>query len=44
MQQISCIKGKCFEKDTIEDELDSIYDKDNYAQRIELDILKRMIR
>ena len=43
-QKIICQKGKCFETDTIESEFDSIFEKSNLVDQIQLDIMRGMMR
>lgn len=43
-QKIVCQKGKCFETETIETKFDNMFDKTNIVERIQLDLLKNMIR
>ena len=42
-KQIICQKGKCYEEDSIETELDSLFDDTNIVDKIQHDLLKRMI-
>jgi len=42
-QNIICQKGKCFEVGTIESEFDSLFDKTNIVDQIQLDLLKRWL-
>ena len=42
-QEIICQKGKCFEIDTIESNFDSLFDKNNIVEQIQLDIVKNML-
>ena len=42
-QEIICQKGKCFEIDTIESNFDSLFDKTNIVEQIQLDIVKNML-
>ncbi len=43
-QEIICQKGKCFEAGTIGTEFDSIFDKKNIVEQIQLDLIKNMMR
>ena len=44
MQKIICGKGRCMEEGTIESEFATIHDKSNIVDKIEMDLLKKMIR
>jgi hypothetical protein len=41
--EIKCKKRKCFDEDSIEYELEEVYDKNNPIQQIESDLLKGML-
>ncbi len=43
-QKIVCQKGTCFEDETIETEFDSLFDKKNIVEQIQLDLLNNIIR
>ena len=42
-QEIICQKGKCFEAGTLESEFDSLFDKGNIVEQIQLDLLKNLL-
>lgn len=39
-EQIICQKGKCFETESIETELDSLFDDSNIVDQIQKDLMK----
>jgi hypothetical protein len=42
-QKIICQRGKCIEEDTIETEMDAIFDSKNIVDQIQRDLLQNMI-
>jgi len=43
-QEIICQKGQCFETNTIETELDSLFDGNNIVEEIQRDLIKYIVR
>lgn len=43
-REIVCQKGKCFDFESVEHELDSLFNRTNIVEQIELDLLKERLR
>ncbi|MBI2129167.1 hypothetical protein HYU07_02915 [Candidatus Woesearchaeota archaeon] len=42
-REIVCQKGRCFDFEAIEHELDSLFNRTNIVEQIELDLLKNRL-